>query len=312
MRPGVVAPCHLRGGGYSIIELMVALAIGLLIALAAGALLLSSRAAYSLQAEQARVEEAGRFALEHIARLVRQSAYRSAAEPVEATRAAFIGGLDSHTMKDVDAALEAALPVARNGSDILALYFSGGGAGGAADGSALNCAGLRASGDAADANGASIFYVAADAGGEPELRCKYRGASSWNSDALVRGVDAMQVLYGVDTDADGLPNRFVNASAIEAHDAALPLSGASAAEQASDRRRKTLWKNVVALKLALLLRGAQNVAAGGRRYELFGPQYTAAVSAATDGVALADDDFAPALRRRYRQVFGTTITLRNR
>ena len=48
--------------------------------------------------------------------------------------------------------------------------------------------------------GWSIFYVAANGDGEAELRCKYRGASGWGADAIVRGVDSFQVLYGVDTD----------------------------------------------------------------------------------------------------------------
>jgi type IV pilus assembly protein PilW len=109
------------------------------------------------------------------------------------------------------------------------------------------------------ARGWSIFYVATGTDGVAELRCKYRGATAWKAEGVVRGVDSMQVLYGLDTDtpADGRPNSYETASAIDARDAALSLSGADDEARARDLNRKTHWKRVCAVRVSLLLHGAK-------------------------------------------------------
>ncbi|TFV93973.1 hypothetical protein E4K72_18655, partial [Oxalobacteraceae bacterium OM1] len=205
-----------------------AMAIGLFVLLAAGSLLVTANRAFAAQAHAAALEDGGRFALDLIGRALRQAAYVDwdlDAGPDD-TAPARLAGLDSKTVSKSGHGIADPLPVEVNGSEVLALRFSGAGPGQHGDGSVTSCAGFSVG---AGDEGWSVFYVARNAQGEPELRCKYRGASGWNADAVVSGVDGFQVLYGVDTDSppDGVPNRYVNASAIDALDADLVPEGAT-------------------------------------------------------------------------------------
>jgi type IV pilus assembly protein PilW len=256
-----------------------------------------------------------------MAQAIRQSAtvnWESDGAPFELNpeTPAAIDGRDASSISRASDGISAPLPPVANGSDVLALRFSGSGGGANGDGSSLNCAGFGVAAPAdADARGWSIFYVAADAGGEPELRCKYRGGEGWGADAIVRGVDSFQVLYGVDTDTpmDGVPNTYLNASAVRALDDALALEGATPAELARDRHRKTHWKRVCSVKLALLLHGDSNSRADTvqTRFDLFGPAYSDA-HGEDQGVLVLEGQFPQAQRYRARRVFSMTVALRNR
>jgi len=224
-------------------------------------------------------------------------------------------GMDAMTLKKTTAGLDT--PVATssdvvNGSDILALRFFG-------DGDAvLNCAGLivpaaTSYADAEQERGWSIFFVAKDSAGEPELRCKYRSKTSWNADAIARGVESFQVLYGIDVDGDGLPDRFINASAVDDLDDGLLLTGANAVARAADKNRKTYWKRVRSIKFALLIRGSQIARDDAliAEHDLFGVEYANMHAASDKGVRIKEDALPSAMRNRIRKVFTQTIQLRN-
>lgn len=309
--------------GLTLVELMVSIALGLLVAMAASALLLSTKSGYVAQDEDAQIQDTGRFAIEIIARAVRQAAYENwdATEaPIIASAgiSANIAGLDARSLKATTTGLESPQSKAVNGSDVLAVRFYGAGAGADGDGSVVNCAGFGvpapASRDMADkGRGWSIFYVAENASGEPELYCKYRGNSDWSAQAVARGVESFQVLYGVDTDTDGLPNRFITAAEIQALDDALSLEGATEAEKEIDRNRKTHWKRVVVIKIAILLRGTQNARADrlDGEYDLFGKDYADANGSNDVGTRIKEDFLPKSVRNRVRRVFAATIQLRN-
>jgi type IV pilus assembly protein PilW len=297
-----------RERGLTLAEMLVALAIGLLTVLAAGRLLLFAVSAQATQTEMSAIDDGGRYALELIGRAVRQAGFVDPAvlagpEPgavLDAAPAA-VAGLDAHSLPRATAALDAPLPDQVNGSDVLALRFTGAGAA-PSDGSMASCAGFAV---AEGQEGWSIFYVARSSEGEPELRCKYRGASGWSADALVSGVDGFQVLYGIDTDTprDGVPNRYVNADAIRALDAALP-AGLSAAEF----NRRTWWKRVVSVRVGLLLHGSRPTrsAPGSLVYRLPGP---GAADPRDAGSSLDEAAMPPDLRRRERRMFAMTFAL---
>lgn len=246
--------------GHTLAEFLVASAIGLFVVAAAGALFVDGRHSYLLQAEEARVTDAGRHAVEHLARLLRQA------------RPGDVRGLDAATMPHAKPDLALAHGHA-NGSDVLALA-------------------VEEAEHIADCTGASpahavagkihgVLYVAPDAAGEPELRCTYRGAHAWSGDALVRGVESLQFLYGVDHDGDGAPERFVRADEVGA-----------------------AWAKVVAVRIAILVRGGQTLPAlGAARYDLFGENYVD-----TDDAGTRID--TALLPRRYRRVFVQTVGLR--
>lgn len=294
--------------GWVLAELLVSMAVGLVVSLFGAALLVASNASYTAQDDIATVEDAGRFALDALGRAVRQGAYVDWDQFVDdaSTAPAPVAGLDARWLSAATPALGDPREDAINGSDVLALRFAP-----SADGSVLNCAGFPVTDDA---RGWSIFYVARGAGGIAELRCKYRGPKAWRAEAIVRGIDTMQVLYGVDTDspADGQPNSYESASALNARDAALLLVGADKASRARDFNRKTHWKRVCAVRVSLLLHGARSAQDGSApaRYSLFGPGYDGGT--ADPGTAIDPSGWPAKERDRERRMFAATFLLRNR
>ncbi|PKV42838.1 type IV pilus assembly protein PilW [Janthinobacterium sp. 61] len=315
----------LRGHrGISLLELLVALSLGALLMLAASTVLLASSGSYGEQSASARLDDNGRYALDTIARAVRQTAYvnwDSSAAPVAHADydSASIAGLDARSLGKDSEGISGALPDAVQGSDVLALRYYGAGKEEGGDGSVLNCAGFAVGAAQTEAQrGWSIFYVAQGADGEGELRCKYRGANGWGADAIIRGVDSFQVLYGLDTDTppDGVANRYVNASALDSDDAALVLAGADAAARQRDFYRRTHWKRVASVRVVLLLHGEAGqvdkmAELGPAQFDLFGKAYAEAHGAGDTGVRIARAALPAATRSRLRQLVQTSIMLRN-
>lgn len=273
--------------GLSLPELMVALAIGTILVLASVSLLLAVRSAYLLQDDRVRMEESGRFALELISRAVRQVGYRDwGAAGGGAAVPQPMSGLDARSLKDAADGIDGPYGSTVNGSDVLALRFDGSGQGGG-DGAIQNCAGA-AVGAAGAPGGWSIFYIANDSGGEPELRCKYRGPNGWKSDALVRGIEGFQVLYGMQ-EQPGSASSFFSAAGVQAQGGA--------------------WQAVAAVRIALLARGTQPDPAAPGSYALFGPAYD---GSADPGTVIQVTQLPAASRRLARRVYGATVYLRNR
>lgn len=313
-----------RQRGLGIVEMLVSLGVGLLVMLMACGLLLAASLSYRTQADAGRVDDNGRYALDLLARTVRQAAFvnwdtDTAPLLLQPEDSANLDGLDAVTISRNSDGISTPLPGAVNGSDALVVRYAGAGSGGDADGSVLNCGGFAvAAAMSPAARGWSIFYVATGSDGETELRCKYRGPTSWGADAIVRGVDTFQVLYGLDTDTptDGVANRYLNASALNDLDAGLVLAGADADARQRDRNRQTYWKRVVSVRVALLLHGAQpsgTVATDGppRVFDLFGREY-AQLAAGGDAGTRFDEAAAPVTQRgKARQLLATTILLRN-
>jgi type IV pilus assembly protein PilW len=301
--------------GFTLVELLVAITIGLFILGAAGALFSSSNAAYVAQGDTAGADQAGRYALDVIGRALRQSGFvdwehvdlGAAADTASPAR---LAGLDARSISKNSDGIADPLADTVNGSDVLAVRFPGAGPAPHGDGSMLTCAGFSV---ASHDEGWSIFYVARGTDGAGELRCKYRAGGSWGADAVISGVDSFQVLYGLDTDepADGVPNRYVNATALNELDAALILAGATAAERGQDLLRRTRWKRVVSVQYALLLRGAKSDGRGRERvYDMFGQDYGDAYGVLDSGTRLREDTLAGRSASRERRLFMTTVALR--
>lgn len=300
--------------GLTLVELLVALVLGMLIVLAAGATLVYASASFAAQAQAAAIDDGGRFALELIGRSARQSAFvdldRDQAAPLATDTPARVSGADAATLVRASAGIEDLRDGAINGSDVLALRFAGSGPAPDGDGSMLSCAGFSV---AANEDGWSIFYVARSSTGDTELRCKYRADNGWSADAVVGGVDSFQLLYGLDTDtpADGLANRFVTASAVNALDAAIAPQGETAAQIEQHRQRRSFWKRVASLKVALLLHGRAPSTRERElaEYRLFGEGYN---DADDRGSLVREAELQPALRYRERRLVSAMFTLRNR
>ncbi|WP_229418329.1 PilW family protein [Massilia sp. Root351] len=306
--------------GLGLVEMLVALAVGMLVTLAASALVVNASANYVHHTESARLNDSGRYALAMVGQAVRQAAFVNwdAAGVPPATlpeASANISGLDAASISRTSTGIDEPLANAVNGSDVLALRFAGSGSPDA-DGSVLNCAGFGTAAAGTEAQrGWSIFYVAAGGDGVAELRCKYKSANSWGADAIVRGVDSFQVLYGIDTDtpSDGIPNRYLNASAVRALDAELVLEGATAAARAQDLNRKTWWKRVASIKVGLLLHGEAHSRPGAETapYDLLGGAYSATAAERDRGVRIQESLLPEVQRQRVRRLFEASIALRN-
>jgi type IV pilus assembly protein PilW len=121
------------------------------------------------------------------------------------------------------------------------------------------------------------FYVGRSANNRPslfQLRLQALDGSTagFAAEELVEGVDTMQVRYGVDTDNDGDIDNLVSADAV------------------------ANWTRVLSVELTLLVRAADE----------YGQE--------TDTVVynLAAMQFDPVDDRRFREVFSTTVGVRNR
>lgn len=309
--------------GLTLIELMIAMTLGLVIMLITTGVLLSSKAAYISQNQIATVQESGRYAVQLVSRAIRQSAYPPINETgtqllLPAETAAGIAGRDAMTLKKTSAGLQSATSNdAVDGSDILALGYFGNGMEGKA-GDMINCAGLIVPGVNGDETlesqrSWSIFFVARDSSGEPELRCKYRTENGWNADAVVRGVESFQVLYGIDASGDGIPDYFINASMVDSLDQRLPLAGHNAAERALDLQRHTYWKKVRAIRFSLLMRGSEYARGDALTdvHDLFDSEYSALFSATDKGVQIDEKRLPAKEKNRIRKIFSKTVYLRN-
>ncbi len=308
--------------GMTLVELMVSITLGMFVVMAAIALLMASKSAYTANDDAVQIQESARHALEIIARAIHQAGYEEwgsldGAALSVADAPAAVDGLDAKSLRSTTDALDSPVARAVNGSDVLALQFHGSGNGARGDGSMLNCAGfgvpVRVAAGSDAARGWSIFFVAEDATGEPELRCKYKGASSWSAVAIARGVESFQVLYGIDSDDDGLVNGFYRASEVDHMDASLVLAAAGPAAIAAEQNRRTHWKKIVAIKVALLTRGQHAVRADAldQVYDLFGVDYGNTQGASDSGTRIREAGLPLGSRNRLRKVHVATIQLRN-
>jgi len=286
--------------GLTLIELMIAMALGMGVVLAAVALMQAARSTYLSVADSAQVQENGRYALDLIARTVRQANYVPQDNPAFLRNDLSglepgVFGIDNARVSEHSTGLSS--PSANrdaHGSDLLAIRFFGSGPRNQPDNDMLNCAGFAVPGpngatslsDLEEVRGQSIFYVAPDSAGEPELRCKYfTRDGGWSAAAIVRGVESFQVLYGVRSTGSELD--YVNATRIG-----------------------TRWRDVAAVRIALLARGERNSRDGGAAvvHRLFGAGYQDGGDA---GAMIDETRLAPAVQQRIRKVFQTTIWLRN-
>ncbi len=278
---------------------MIASALSLGIVLSALRIVALSGSDYLLAEQEALLQDQAAYTLELLRQALQQAGHVDASRPMPAIVArpaqGAVSGLDDVTLPAGSPALDGARHGGSGGSDALAVHFAGD-----AQGHARNCAGMPVTqaDDVSDDRGWSVFHVAADRQGEPELRCKYRGESGWVSQGVAVGVASFQLLYGLDHDDDGLPNDFVSASRLRA------------LEAGSDRGAISIWTRVVAVHVALLLRSPQRVQVrtARRAVELFGSDYAHLHGNDDPGSTLATFQLRP--DRLYRQ-FDAVIFLGN-
>ena len=191
--------------GFTLVESMVSMVMALVVLGAVTVLYLGSSQSARFQTSVQRMEENGRLAVDMISRNLRMAAYDNPLNTFEVEQPLFLGTPGS------SGAL-IALPDLKATADTIGIRFEGGT-------------------DIRDCLGAPVAegtYVTTLIGvsNDGNLVC---GTSSSNSTPLVEGIEDMQLRYGLDLDADGISNRFIEAADV------------------SD------WNQVVALKVSLLV-----------------------------------------------------------
>lgn len=200
--------------GFSLIEVLIAIAIGLVLVSGIGTIYLGSHQTYRIQENSARMQETGRYALDYLGRSLRQA---GADAGISANMSAVTTQCDSASC----------VPVAgENGasSDSLTVQFyagqdeQSGGAWGARD-----CTGTFVNADQVISNAFSLDGT--------DLRC----TGTAQTQPIVANVEDFQILYGLDLDGSSNQSADRYATATQVEDGAW-------------------WSNVVSVRVCLLVR----------------------------------------------------------
>ncbi len=334
-----------RQRGVTLTELMIALVLGALVVLAATAMVVSSRGSYRSQDENTRLAEASRFGLELSDRMVRLAGFVNwgSNNNVPATYQpdpTWAAAPDAYAMNGPNIVgannLKPGGASGLNGSDSLTIrYFGSSPPQGVppwplADGNVLDCAGTAvpdppasvsatalASAVGNSARAYNVLYVDTDTDGEPSLFCQRQlydpttglPTGAFQSQALIRGVEDFQVLYG-----EYIPP--VDGST------GLPLSLDDNPPQSIVYRTGiggpnpvVNWSNVRSVRIAMLLRSATGARTDPEAttvsYKLFGAAYAAATSS-DPGATFSLSALSTTERTRVRRIVETTVFVRNR
>lgn len=244
--------------GLTLIEIMIALLIGVFLLGGVINIFINSQQTYRMQEGLSRLQENGRFAMDFITRDVRMSGYWGCLNPSAVD--VDIAGTDNNGAGTVDSV--------DDGTDTLTLR------------GAFSQIPVGVCGTAV--NTAAAYYTDASS----TISYRINNIVLQRTDAagvfqdLIEGVENMQILYGVDTDADFTANYYVPGTA-----ANIPVAN---------------WPTIVSIRILLLVRSIDdNLAAQPVPYTYNGITTTAvSVPAVTD--------------RRIRRVFTSTIVVRNR
>ncbi len=292
--------------GFGLLELMISMALGMLLISMSVGLFMFINMGHITVNNRVHVQEHGRYALEILARAIRQSAYDVVDSDVisentsDAPKYA-VFGMDNVRLPATSRGLTGAQDNAHHhGSDVLALRFSYVGYADKTEGALRNCAGFSMKSSEKNEfpeEGWSIFYVDNDSNGEPELRCKYQSGNSqhWNSAAIARGIESFQVLY-----------------AVKMRDEMYGISPLMQYLNATQMQQED-WMRVVAIRVALLIRSDHHDDMGtsthvDQIYRLFGSEY----ANDSDVGTVIDVGQLPAESRHYfRKIFHMIVPIRN-
>ena len=192
--------------GFTLIELMVASALGMVLTLIVAQAFISSKESFKSVEQVSRLQEGARFAVATLGRVGRMAGYISDPSQVTANSAPNKASIYPTTAR--------ALTGVNGGgsnSDEFTVRFQGSGTG-TADGTILDCVGNEIkAGDMA----VNRFYVATGANGRTSLFCDYSlNAGAATAVELVANVENMQVLFGEDTNADQTADVYRSAGSV--------------------------------------------------------------------------------------------------
>ncbi|CAG2142775.1 hypothetical protein LMG19282_02290 [Cupriavidus campinensis] len=293
--------------GFTLTGMMVGMVLGLLASVLAITTFQVVRHAYANVADSVMMAERGHRALGIVAQLVRQAGWipgQAALAPGHPAPTAPLEGHDDCGQPAIDLSAPCGAR-GRHYSDALRLRFSGSSSGETTtrpDGTMTDCGGhaLAATAQPVDGVPAShhaamnLLYIGLGSDGVPQLLCRYprrqgrqMQAVTYTSGTLVRGVETMQLRYGVDQDGDGEADTYLRARDIRAQGDAG-------------------WHRVRTVQIGLVIRGDRATGQTTR------PEPLTLLPALTHGDADEDLSFPPATRHAVRRrAFTATFRLRN-
>lgn len=300
-------PSFVAQRGLTMIELLVSLVLASIITLAAAALFSVASSSYRTVDAGQEIQDSGRFALEIIGQAARLAGYQNYAQRDgdgdDNTRRMVVS--DFPTVRGYNNAKVASATVndgdgatgngGYNNSDTLAFRFHGSSKlndPSAPDGSMLDCLGY-AQNYPLNANDValSLLWIKEDSSGEPALQCTSRGNPSESvltrqTQPIVKGIESFQVMYGLDTDADSVAEKWVSGQNV------------------------TDWKQVAAVRVGFVIRGpvgssqAQSATASENKLYPLGKEFTGSSTEAGLVFTAPNDG-------RLRRAYSATYKLRN-
>lgn len=330
-----------RSRGLTLVELLVAMAVGLVVVLAAVSALTVARRGFTTVDAASQLRDSGRFATDLIQRIGVQAGYRDVVfaarqRKTPADPAPNISGFDNATLSAANpltASVARTTGVVGYGSDILILRYQASQLHTlsedatlktVSDQTMIDCAGnpiatvMDLDNPAArDERMASVFHVDLKQG-EPTLMCTYPDPATpgtFKTVSLVQGVEQFQVLYGVDgvtpatapaagASEPNLPTRYLRA-------AQMVVPGNAAGTNAN-------WRRVRSIRVGMVLRSAAgaNQTSDSTTFYPFGAAKGSNSPTATAGSAFKSTsdigtEFTAPADSRLRQNVTFTIHLRN-
>jgi type IV pilus assembly protein PilW len=188
--------------GVGLVELMVAMVLSLFLLAGLFTIFFSTRQSYDTQQELSRLQDNQRLAATMLAQTVRQAGYfpnPATFLPEEA--------LPSNATFATAGQMVLGGSATSNWPGALTIRFIGPAAGG----DMLNCLGQTA-------NGLTVNTYRVDTANN-ELECDPHTGGVVHFQPFVNDVESMQVLFGVDTDANGSADRYMDAATVAANNA---------------------------------------------------------------------------------------------
>ncbi len=238
--------------GLSIVELLVALVISLLVIAGVGQAFVSHKMSFRAQNALSRIQQTGRFAIDYVSKDIHIAGFPKL---VEQSNAFFDAIIPSGTA-------QGSAEGGGNNSDRITLMHQ----------TDEDCLG-NATPVYADGNQYAKNQYRIDANGDLVCRTFDAAGGQIDSQVLARGIENMQVLYGIDTDADAIANSYVDANTI------------------------ANWNLIISVRITFLVNSVE----------------TTATSADTNTYVLLDGTpIGPFNDNMRRRIFTTTAVLRNR
>ncbi len=329
---------RMRAGGFTLVEMMVAMVVSLILVLAALSTLIISSRGYSTLDAGSQLRQNGNFVVGILKRIANQAGFKDIEYATKAANSAddlllppAIYGLNNKTFTSGISLTNADFGATTwgsgklgSGSDVLVLRYQPARMDSntaVADQSLTDCTGSTPKNSSVSRGdrAISIFYVKADTDGEPSLYCAATMDDDYtqlnSSVALVQGLESFQMLYGVQSksatpgqafvsSADNIPYVYLRADEITV--AGNPASKESIAN----------WRLVRSIRIGMVLRGAANSQQSPSEQTYYPLGMARKSSTDALGSAFASDadpgtSFKAPADGRFRDTLNFTIHLRN-